>query len=247
MDLLNQSMIIVPLIFLAALLFSSVGHGGASGYLAVMALMAVAPASMRPAALVLNVLVASIALYKFYKAGAFSKKLFLPLVLASVPCAFVGGLITLPTQIYKPILGLVLLYGAWTLLRDANKNAAVAEAPQTPVLLVLGGSLGLLSGLTGIGGGVFLSPILLYFRWAETKVVSGVAAGFILANSVAGLIGVLTKSPTLPQGLVYWAVAAIAGGMIGAEFGSRRFANPTIRQLLALVLLIAGAKMLISG
>ena len=238
-------MLIIPLIFFAALLFSSVGHGGASGYLAAMALMAVAPASMRPAALALNVLVASIALYKFYKAGTFSKKLFLPLVLASVPCAFLGGLITLPTQIYKPILGLVLLYGAWTLLRDASKNAAVAETPKTPVLLGLGGGLGLLSGLTGIGGGVFLSPILLFFRWAETKVVSGVAAGFILANSVAGLIGVLTKSPTLPSGLIYWAIAAVLGALVGAEYGSKRLANPSIKKLLALVLVIAGAKLIL--
>ncbi len=245
MELFNQSMLIVPLIFLAALLFSSVGHGGASGYLAVMALMAVAPASMRPAALVLNVLVASIALYKFYKAGAFSKKLLLPLVIASVPCAFLGGQMTLPTQIYKPIIGAVLLYGAWTLLRQANKNVTVAKAPDPPVLLGLGGGLGLLAGLTGIGGGVFLSPILLYFRWAETRVVSGVAAGFILANSIAGLIGVMQKSPKFPEGLIYWAVAAVAGGLIGAEYGSKRLANPAIKKLLALVLVIAGSKLIL--
>ncbi|MFM9836597.1 MAG: sulfite exporter TauE/SafE family protein [Methylophilaceae bacterium] len=245
MDLYSQSILIIPLIFLAALLFSSVGHGGASGYLAVMAIMAIAPASMRPAALILNVFVASIALYKFYKAGAFSKKIFLPLVLASVPCAFFGGLLSLPTQIYKPIIGLLLLYAAWTLLRNANKNVTVVEPPNTPILLGLGGGLGLLSGLTGIGGGVLLSPILLFFRWAETKVVSGIAAGFILANSLAGLIGVLQKSPKLPVGLPYWVIAAVLGGLIGAEFGSKRLANPSIKRLLALVLVIAGIKLIL--
>ena len=241
-------MVIVPLIFLAALLFSSVGHGGASGYLAVMALLAVAPASMRPAALVLNVLVASIALYKFYKAGAFSWQLFLPLVAASIPFAFLGGQMTLPTQVYKPVLGAVLLYAAFTLLRDSNKVfVANPVAVKKPVLLGLGAGLGFLSGLTGIGGGVFLSPILLFFRWAETKVVSGVAAGFIFANSIAGLIGVMQKSPKLPDGLIYWAFAAVLGGLIGAEYGSKRLANPAIKKLLALVLVIAAAKMMIDG
>ena len=130
----------------------------------------------------------------------------------------------------------------------AKRVYMVSEKPASkPALFAIGAGLGLLSGLTGVGGGIFLSPVLLFLRWAETKVISGVAAAFILANSISGLVGVLSKSPALPQGLVYWAAAAIAGGLIGAEYGSRRFANPTIRQLLALVLLIAGAKMLISG
>lgn len=246
--MLTLNFIIVPLIFLAALLYSSVGHGGASAYLAVMALVGIVPDSMRPAALMLNILVSSIALYKFYRANAFSWRLFLPLAAASIPCAFLGGLIKLPAEIYKPIVGLVLIFAALQVFSRASKTYIVSEKPAPQAaLFAIGSSLGLLSGLTGVGGGIFLSPVLLFLCWAETKVISGVAAAFILANSIAGLAGVLTKSPTLPQGLVYWAVAAIAGGLIGAEFGSRRLANPMIRQLLALVLLIAGIKMTISG
>ena len=159
------------------MLFSSVGHGGASAYLAVMALMNVAPASMRPAALVLNILVASIAIYKFYRAGAFSWRLFLPLSIASVPMAFVGGLVSLPDHFYKPIVGLVLIIAAWHIFSHAKKTYVVNQSTvKTPVLLGVGAVLGLLSGLTGVGGGIFLSPILIFFKWAETRVISGVAA-----------------------------------------------------------------------
>ncbi|MEI8363342.1 MAG: sulfite exporter TauE/SafE family protein [Betaproteobacteria bacterium] len=239
---------LIPLIFLAAMLFSSVGHGGASAYLAAMALMNVAPASMRPAALVLNILVASIAIYKFYRADAFSWRLFVPLSIASVPAAFIGGLVSLPNHFYKPIVGLVLIFAAWHIFIQAKKPYAVNQsAAKTSVLLGVGAILGLLSGLTGIGGGVFLSPILLFYKWAETKVISGVAAAFILMNSIAGLIGVLSKQPNLPAALPYWAVAAVIGGLIGAEYGSRRLTNPSIRKLLALVLLLAGGKMMLAG
>ena len=239
---------IVPLIFLAAMLYSSVGHGGASAYLAVMSLLSIAPESMRPAALILNILVSTIALYKFYRAKAFSWKLLLPLVAASIPCAFLGGLITLPSHIYKPIVGLVLIFASWQVFSRASKNYVIASHKISKLTLFgLGGGLGLLSGLTGVGGGIFLSPVLLMLKWAETKVISGVASAFILVNSISGLIGLLTKSPHLPNGLTYWCLAAIMGGLIGAEFGSSRLANPTIRKLLSLVLLIAGTKMIISG
>jgi uncharacterized protein len=234
--------ILAPLIFLAALLFSSVGHGGASAYLATFALLAMAPASMRPAALCLNVLVASIGLYKFYRAGAFNWQLFWPIALTSVPAAFFGGLITLPNQTYKIVVGLCLVYAAFTIFMQANRQDEVVIKPVAkPVLLSLGAGLGFLAGLTGVGGGIFLSPILLYFGWEKTKVISGVAAAFILVNSISGLLGVLSKSAVLPTGLVYWALAAIAGGWMGAEYGSKRLANPTIRKLLALVLLFAGS------
>jgi uncharacterized membrane protein YfcA len=246
--LLTLNLIIIPLIFLAALLYSSVGHGGASAYLAVMALVGIAPESMRPAALILNILVSSIALYKFYRASAFSWRLLLPLAAASIPCAFLGGLINLPAEIYKPIVGLVLVFAAWQVFSRATKPYTVSERTASKVALFgIGGCLGMLSGLTGVGGGIFLSPVLLFLRWAETKTISGTAAAFILVNSISGLIGVLAKLPALPQGLAYWAFAAIVGGWVGAEYGSKRLANPTIRQLLALVLLIAGAKMVISG
>jgi uncharacterized membrane protein YfcA len=240
--------ILLPLIFFAAMLFSSVGHGGASAYLAVFALIDMAPENMRPAALCLNVLVASIALYKFYKVNAFDWHLFLPVAITSIPFAFIGGQVNLPNQTYKILVGLCLVYAAWTIFYRANKIDDVTVRPVAKtVLLGLGAGLGFLSGLTGIGGGIFLSPILLFFSWAKTKVISGVAAAFILVNSISGLLGVLLKSPTLPAGLVFWATAAILGGWIGAEFGSKRLENPTIRKLLAVVLVFAGSKMMLSA
>ena len=243
---MSDIFLLIPLIFLAALLFSSVGHGGASAYLASFALVGMAPASMRPAALCLNVLVASITLYKFYKVRAFNWQLFWPIALASVPAAFVGGQMTLPNPIYKALVGVCLIYAAYTIFVQANKADDVQVRPVTkPVQMALGAALGFLAGLTGVGGGIFLSPILLFFSWAKTKVISGVAAAFILVNSISGLLGFLSKSPGLPAGLVYWALAAVLGGLIGAEYGSQKLANPTIRKLLALVLLFAGSKMLL--
>lgn len=239
--------LLIPLIFISALLYSSVGHGGASAYLAAMALVGIAPETMRPAALVLNVAVASIAVYKFYRVGAFSSRLFFPLAIAAMPMAFVGGLVSLPGHIYKPVIGLVLLYAAWIVFRRSNQTYYVnLNLPKTPVLLAMGGVLGLLSGLTGVGGGIFLSPLLLFFKWAEIRVISGVSAAFILVNSLSGLAGVMTKNPTLPTTLPYWVLAAMIGGYIGAEYGSKRLALPAIRKALALVLVIAGAKMLLT-
>ena len=242
--LMLNPLVLMPLIFLAALLFSSVGHGGASAYLATFALASMAPAEMRPAALCLNVLVASIGLYKFYQVRAFNWQLFWPIALTSIPAAFIGGQINLPNQAYKVLVGLCLVYAAFTIFMHANRQDDITVKPVAkPVLLGLGAGLGFLAGLTGVGGGIFLSPILLFFGWAKTKVISGVAAAFILVNSLSGLLGFLSKTPTLPAGLGYWALAAIAGGWLGAEYGSKRFTNPIIRKLLAAVLVFAGTKM----
>ena len=248
LDFFSASSLIVPLIFFAATLYASVGHGGASGYLAVMALLSIAPESMRPAALTLNVLVSSIALYKFYRVKAFSWQLLLPIIAGSIPFAFVGGLISLPSAIYKPVVGIVLIIAAWQIfVRAKHIPAKSQQEPAKTALVGMGAGLGLLSGLTGVGGGIFLSPILILMNWAETKTISGVAAAFILVNSISGLAGVLTQNYVLPEGLVFWALAAVAGGFIGAEYGSRRLANPTIRQLLALVLVVAGIKMILTA
>lgn len=240
-----EDIILAVLILIAALLYSSVGHAGASGYLAAMALVGVSPAVMKPAALTLNILVAIIATAKYYRVGAFSWHLFWPLALASVPFAYLGGTLTLPGHIYKPLVGVVLMYAAWRSFRTAHHASHIVHArPHVMFLLLAGAALGFLSGLTGVGGGIFLSPLLLFFRWAQIKVISGIAAAFILVNSIAGLLGTITTAPTLPSALPYWAVAAVVGGYIGAEYGSKRLGNSTIQKLLAVVLAIAGAKMI---
>jgi uncharacterized protein len=234
------------LILAAAALYSSVGHAGASGYLAAMALFGLAPAMMKPTALCLNVLVAVIATFRFWRAGCFHWPLFWPFAVASIPLAFIGGALTLPTTIYKQIVGLTLLYAAVRLFlftRAKAEATASRTAPLVPSMLA-GGLIGLLSGLTGVGGGIFLSPLLLLLGWADTRRTAGVSAAFILVNSIAGLLGNLTNLHALPPALPYFALAAIVGGVIGSEFGSRRLASVTIRRLLAVVLVVAGVKMI---
>ncbi|HVS27256.1 MAG TPA: sulfite exporter TauE/SafE family protein [Burkholderiales bacterium] len=236
------------LIFLAALLYSSVGHAGASAYIAAMALFSVAPSVMRPAALTLNILVAVITTFKYHRAGFFSWRVFWPFALTSVPLAFIGGRTALPDPIYKVLIGLVLLYAGYRIFATAAHPDA--EQPKSLPLsmgLVCGAIIGFISGLTGVGGGIFLSPVLIFSLWATVKQTSGIAAAFILVNSIAGLLGLLSMHPALPPGLPWWALAALSGGWMGAELGSRRFANPVIRKLLALVLLIAGSKMIFTA
>jgi uncharacterized membrane protein YfcA len=242
----TESLLLAALILAAALLYSSVGHGGASGYLAAMALFGVAPEVMKPTALALNVLVSLIATIRFYRVGAFSWPLFLPLIVASVPLAYLGGVLTLPPHLYRPVVGIVLLYAAWRFFFTASKTDYELAKPSWLVLLATGGALGFLSGLTGVGGGIFLSPLLLLLRWAPIKTISGISAAFIFANSVAGLLGVLSHSPNLPPALSLWAAAAVIGGLIGAEYGSRRLGNAMIQKLLAAVLVIAGLKMVLT-
>jgi uncharacterized protein len=238
---------LASLIFVAAVLYSSVGHGGASGYLAAMALFGMAPAVMKPTALVLNIIVAAIATFKFTRAGCFDKSLFWRFAIGSIPCAFVGGSIAIPTQIYKPIVGLVLLYAAGRLgLKNGSSQPQEVRDVPNWLSVVLGMVIGLLSGLTGVGGGIFLSPLLLLNGWATIKQSAGVSAAFILVNSIAGLLGYLTKFPTLPSSLWLWSIAAAVGGWLGAEYGSRRIGNLPLQRLLAVVLVIAGVKLILT-
>lgn len=241
---LPGTLLLTTLIFVAAGLYSAVGHAGASGYLAAMALFGLAPLEMKPAALTLNVLVASIAVYKYTRAGRFSWSLFWPFAVASIPFAYLGGLIQLPGIAYKPIVGIFLIYAAWRFLKDSARHEYELRPLNFRLVLLAGSLLGFLSGLVGVGGGIFLSPLLIMMRWEQVPRVSGIAALFILVNSVAGLAGFLSSHDTsLPDGIIYWAMAAVAGGLLGAEFGSKRFAGQTIKILLSLVLLIAGIKM----
>lgn len=232
----------------AAFIYASVGHGGASAYLAAMALAGVAPAEMRPIALVLNIVVSAIATFKFWRAGHFRWRLFWPFAIVSIPLAYVGGAITLPGTAYRILVGAVLVYAAWQLWRSgrAGEEMRAVREPPVPSAMAIGAAMGLLSGLTGVGGGIFLSPLLLMLGWAGTKQTSAVAAPFILVNSVAGLAaGLVVRTAALPAHTAILIGAVLIGGWIGAEYGSRRFTNPVVRRVLAVVLALAGGKMVL--
>jgi len=234
---------VVVAIFVVAVLYSSVGHGGASGYLAVMAFVAVAPDITRPTALILNVFVASIAAFQFYRAGHFDWKTFFPFAIASIPFAFIGGTISLSAPVYKMILGAALIVAA---LRLAWKFSAEKEivAPKFWLALLIGAIIGLLSGLIGVGGGIFLTPVLLLTNWTETKKAAGISAMFILVNSISGLLGNYAQALRLPMNVWIWIFAAVIGGFIGSTLGSRRFDSLILRRVLAIVLAIAGVKLI---
>ncbi len=243
----GAGILLAVLIFGAAVLYSSVGHAGASGYLAAMALVGVEPVVMKPTALALNLLVATIAFVSFRRAGCFSWRLFWPFALASVPCAWLGGAIRAPVPAYRVLVGVTLLYAAYRLWRGAAAAEARATSPAPRrVALACGGGIGFLSGLTGVGGGIFLSPILLLKGWADARHTAGVSAAFIWVNSLAGLGGHVAAGGALPGLLPAWAAAAVVGGLIGSYLGSRRLAGPTIRRLLAVVLVVAGLKLLLT-
>jgi uncharacterized protein len=232
-------------VFLVAVLYSSVGHGGASGYLAVMALFAIAPEVTRPTALTLNLFVASIATIQYYRAGHFSWQLFFPFALASIPMAFLGGTIRLPTDIYKIVLGVVLVLAAARLALQFKDHEQIKEPPFW-LALVIGAVLGLVSGLVGVGGGIFLTPLLLLLHWAGAKKAAGVSALFIFVNSAAGLAGARGEIPALPADVYYWIAAAVAGGITGSTLGARHFDSLVLRRLLAVVLTVAGLKLILS-
>lgn len=209
-----------------------------------MALLGVSPEVMRPTALTLNILVALIATIKFYRAGCFSWPIFWPSALTSIPFAFIGGALKLPTSAYKVIVGLVLVYAAYRLFRAARGATTAIKPPPLWAALILGAGIGLLSGLTGVGGGIFLSPLLLMMGWAEIRQTSGIAAAFILVNSIAGLLGQFSSLAAVPSAIPIWAAAVLVGGWAGAEYGSRRLSTVTLRRLLAVVLVIAGLKLI---
>lgn len=243
-----ETLLIAALFLLGAALYSSVGHGGASSYLAVMGLFSFTPEVMKPTALALNILVAGVATYKFHRAQLFSWELFWPFAIASIPAAFVGGATMLPGRWYKVLVGIVLLYAAVWMFRSALRPVArEVRRPPLWAAMVAGGAIGFLSGLTGVGGGIFLSPLLIYGGWAETRRASGVAAPFILVNSIAGLLGHLSSVNQLPASLPVWALAAVTGGWVGASYGSRRAPAPVLRRLLSLVLIVAGVKLVFGG
>lgn len=233
-------------IAVAAALYSSVGHGGASGYLAAMALFGVSAALMKPSALVMNIVVAGLVFTRLWRAGFFDASLFWPFALGSVPTAFIGGAWQLHNRTYQYLVGATLLVAAWRLLLSTHEPPT-REAPHLRVALPMGAGLGFVSGLTGVGGGIFLSPLLLFLRWANMRTTAAISAAFILVNSIAALAGLLTAGVSLPGGLAWMILAALGGALVGSELAVRRVAPVRLRQLLGAVLAIAAIKMFITA
>ena len=229
-----------------AFFYSSVGHGGATGYLAALALLGVAPASARVAVLIANVLVAGIAWWRFHEAGHFEWKVLLPFAIVSVPCAMLGSRIHVSILTYKLVLGVVLTAaGVVLLFRSSWQSDDVPVRTYLwPFAMVIGAVLGFLAGLTGIGGGVFLSPLLYVFRWVKPKTTGGIAAGFIMLNSIAGLVGSGWEKIVHAGPLLWLTVPAVSGALLGTHWGARRWSNATFSRVLAGVLIFAGGKLL---
>jgi len=240
----TTELLLAVCLFLGATLYSLVGHAGASAYIALMALFGVSPAVMRPTALVLNILVATFTSYRFYRAGLFRWRTLWPVLLGAIPMAFVGGSIQLPGQVYRPLVGVVLLIAAARLLWPGEMKG-MREPTDIPVGwgIISGVGIGLLSGLTGTGGGIFLSPLLLFFGWSETRTASGVAAVFILCNSLAGLLGNLASVQSLPSDLPLFAGAVLLGATVGSSLGIK-FPVAGLLRALGLVLAVAGLKLI---
>jgi len=239
-----EALLLGALFFAAALLYSSVGHAGASAYLAAMALVGVSASTMRPTALVLNLFVATIVIVQFARAGHLPWRSLVPLAAGSIPMAFIGGSISLPGEIYRPLVAVVLLAGAWRL---ATATSAVddEERPGVPVLpgVLVGAAIGLLAGLTGTGGGIFLTPLLVLAAWTGTRDAAGLSGAFILVNSIAGLAGLVTGGVSVPPAIPLWVAAVVAGGLIGSRLGAARFSILNLRRALAFVLVLAAAKL----
>lgn len=238
------SILFFVLLFIVAFFYASVGHGGASGYLALMALFSFTPETMRPTALVLNIFVSGIAFFQFYRKGYFQWKLFYPYIITSVPAAFIGGLISVDEHIYKRILGIVLLLSVARLLGLGTNEDKNAKKQSLNLSLVIGAVIGLLSGMIGIGGGIILSPLILLLGWANLKQTASISALFIFVNSVSGLVGLVING--VQFNMLMWAMlgATLLGGLLGSYLGANKFNNTMLRSALSLVLLIASVKLM---
>lgn len=238
-----EALLLAALFFAAALLYASVGHAGASVYVAAMALVGTLPEVMRPTALILNLFVASIVVVRFAKAGHLPWRSLLPLVVGSIPAAFVGGSIEIPAEVYRPLVAAVLLVGAWRLAStDVGRDAGGVGVPVVAGI-ASGAAIGILAGVTGTGGGIFLTPLLVLAGWAGTRDASGLSGAFILANSLSGLAGVAIGGITIPGALPVWIVAAVAGGLIGSWLGAIRYSILYLRRVLAGVLVLGALKL----
>ena len=240
------SLLFMVAIFFVALLYASVGHGGASGYLAVLSLGTFSTLEMASSALVLNLLVAGAAFIAFGVAKHFSWRLLLPFVAGSIPAAFLGGRLSVSPNLYGGLLAAILLLAAYRLwIRIGTATEQVPTPPSLRVALPTGAGVGLLSGIVGVGGGIFLSPLLLLRQWANAKTTAAVSSAFILVNSLAGIAGRISSGQFQPGLVISLAGVAFSGGLLGAYFGAGRFSSTILKRLLAVVLLLASIKMIL--
>ncbi|OGR87131.1 MAG: hypothetical protein A3J74_05240 [Elusimicrobia bacterium RIFCSPHIGHO2_02_FULL_57_9] len=231
-------------VFVVALLYSSVGHGGASGYLAILSLASFPKDNAAASALILNVLVSSLAVVAFYRAGRSHWKLTWPFILGSLPMSYIGGLICLPSAAFSVILGMSLILAAFRLWVDLPENDECAPRVVVPIAVIAGMTIGLVSGMIGIGGGVFLSPLILLLGWADAKQAAATSSLFILVNSIAALVA---RWHTVPTAMALWGplvISAFVGGWFGSRIGSGRLSNLSLRRLLSFVLWGASLKLL---
>jgi len=235
------------LLFIVAFLYASVGHGGASGYLALGAIFEMAKEVMRPTALLLNLFVSLTSFIQFYRGKHFIFKIFLPLALASVPMAFVGGRIDIATGSYKIMLGILLLVPIIRFLFIPNIPVTEIRKSNTGLSLLIGAIIGFISGVIGIGGGIILSPILLLMKWTDQKQTAAISALFIFVNSLSGLIGQWTKGIDFSTNMISYVAVAFAGGLCGAYFGAMKFNQNVLRILLAIVLIMASYKLIFTA
>jgi len=234
-------------IFLGAVLYSSVGHGGASVYIAIMAIMGTPISSIKPIGLILNIIVSSVGSYRFIRYKLFNIKVFLPVALGSIPAAFIGGAINLPGAIYRPLVGLILIVGGLQFLFNIFRYSDNVKNEVNPFLGFFAGLLiGFISGLTGTGGGIFLSPLIVFLGWTSVKGASGTAALFILFNSTAGLLGNISIVRSLPSEIYLYSLAVILGALIGTQLGIKYFMEEGVKKSLGVVLIIAGIKFILT-
>lgn len=244
---MQESLILFyTLLFIIAFLYASVGHGGASGYLALMAIFAVSPTIMKPTALLLNLFVSSTSFIQFYRGGYFKRRLFWPFISTSIPFSFIGGLITVENAFYKKTLGILLLIPVIRFLFFRNTDPKDLKPANIPLSLFIGGIIGLLSGMIGIGGGIILSPILLLLKWTDQKQTAAISAAFIFLNSVAGLSGQLIKGFEFNYQMLFFVGIAFTGGICGAYFGALKLQQNVLKNVLAGVLALAAYKLLLT-
>lgn len=242
-----HTLLIAGCLFIGSILYTSVGHAGASAYIAIMTLFDLPAIVIKPTALTLNIFVSSYTSFRYIRNNFFHRTLFTYLILGSLPAAFIGGQITLPSHIYKPIIGVLLLFSGVRFLLLALQVEKPPRAINKGLAVVIGICVGLLSGITGTGGGIFLSPLIIWLGWVNVKQASGTVAAFIFVNSIAGLLGNFQSTKSLPSELPILLVAVLLGAFIGTRFGISKLSSSGIKRALGLVLLIAGAKFIFAS